>query len=106
MSSAPDHIVRDLSNKAADDTHAAIERTARLLSDPNDMFGVALGACAAALGLATGFSHLGYGKELTPEQLVDGLWSVLRPMALKACGGSPEPFRQMIADLNAREVKP
>lgn len=84
-----DLITRDLCRKAADDADAAVKRTCALLPDPVDQAGVALFAAASVLGIASGyFCTLAKinGKHASTDEIVDGLWTRLRPMVMRAAG--------------------
>lgn len=99
----PGHMVSDLGRKAGDDAQRSVLLTMALCEHPDDGFVIATMACAPILGLAVGASARGVGAGGTPEQLVDALWSILRPAVLKACGGSSAEFQQLLRDTeNAR----
>jgi hypothetical protein len=95
-----DQIITDLSRKCSQDVAQRINMTTQLCDDPADMMMIAISACATSLGAASGFvSSLvrqATGEDASPDALVDGLWEMLRPMALKAVGGSDADFRSML----------
>lgn len=99
-----DRLITDLGRKVADDVSACLDRTSSLMPDASAHFAIALSAAAVAIGRATGFSQV-MGRELgmtcTPEELVDGIWDLLRPMALKSAGGSDADFRALLAKVGA-----
>lgn len=92
---APDHILTDLARKAADDVSAAIRRTAALVNDPRDLLYIALAGTAAASGLASGFAQM-CAPDADPEESVDALWAVLRPMIVLVAGGGSADFRELL----------
>lgn len=92
---APEHIVRDLTQKVGDDTAAAINRSVSLLVTPQDHWAVALGAAGAAVGSASGFAQVIY-PDLSPEQQVDLIWTIMRPLALAAAGGDRADLRALL----------
>lgn len=95
MSRVPDEILIDLARKAAGDAEAAVRRTASLLNTPQDLFYIALSATASCAGAATGYAQLCAGNA-DPEEAVDALWSVLRPMVLMVAGGGSADFRALL----------
>lgn len=100
MTGAARHIIRDLSDKCASDVSDAVMMTAALLSAPEDRLMIALAACGISMGHAAGFADMkliiGGRPPMTAEQKVDLIWSILRPIALKALGGGGEPFEQLL----------
>lgn len=84
---APDHILRDLQRKTGDDVGARIRQTASLLHHPSDMLTMALSGAGTSMGMAAGFAGHVHG-DLSPDQLVDLMWEIMRPVALASLGGS------------------
>lgn len=102
-----DHITQDLCRKAADDVRGILERTAALLDDPADRMMIAIFASGECIGSAGGFCAAlikrDTGQGADPEEVVDALWEMIRPSALKSCGGSDEPFRKLLARVEAAQ---
>lgn len=92
---APDHIMRDLSRKAGDDTAAIVSRVARLLMEPGDKMMIAISCAGHAIGAAAGYAELAAPGD-KPEDYVDLMWAILRPIALHALGGDSADFDKLL----------
>lgn len=93
----PDHIISDLSRKLGDDVAQRIRMTTQLVDSAGDRFAVAIMACGTSIGWAAGFSQQKIADpDMTPEQHVDLMWAILRPIALAALGGSDADFRELL----------
>lgn len=96
----PEHILVDLSRKCGDDVADRIRMTTMLVDRPSEAMMIAMSAAGAAIGWAAGFSQkaiAGQGEQPTPDQHIDMMWNLLRPIALKAMGGSDADFRALLA---------
>jgi len=102
MSRAPDHIMRDLARKAAEDAADRINLTAQLLPDAADRMMIALSVAGTAMGSASGWAErklVDAGSEpRSVEDQVDFMWrEIMRPLALAGCGGDPADFQVLLS---------
>lgn len=96
MGRIPDQILRDLARKLSDDVSDAIHRAAALTyGEPQDAFFLALSAAASAGGAVSGFAQRCM-PDCSPEQAVDQVWAILRPMMLHANGGGDADLRALL----------
>lgn len=96
---APDHILRDLSAKVADDVADRIRMSAQFLPDPSQKMMLAIAAVGTAMGYAAGFSDMKLalaGQKMTPDESVDLMIRIARPIALAALGGDDADFQELL----------
>lgn len=97
---APDHIVNDLMRKCGDDVGQRIKMSTQFFPDAGDRLAVALSACGVAIGMAAGFGQVRIDQvgepPMPPEEAVDTMLALLRPIALMALGGSDADFRALL----------
>lgn len=104
MNRAPDHIVSDLARKVGDEVASRIKLTASLLSDPSEQLAVALMAAGSAIGWAAGFADIKLrtkGDNMSPDEAVDLMWNLLRPIALTTMGGDDADLRELLRHCRA-----
>jgi hypothetical protein len=98
----PEHVLRDLGRKCADDVTGVIHRAAALTwADPQDCFFLALSAAASATGAVSGFAQRCM-PDMTPEQAMDQVWSLLRPMMLASFGNCADLDKLLAAAPKSR----
>ena len=100
MTQAADHIMRDLARKIAEDVNDRLKQCEQFLPAPVDRMMLALSATGVAIGRASAHSQVkldSAGDVLTPDQHVDLMWAIIRPIALSVMGGSDADFQKLLS---------
>lgn len=100
----PSHVIGDLGKKAAGDSFAAIQRVTALASSADDKMQITLFPVAGIFGLLAGFAQATIQEETSIEDVIDGLWLLIRPMALYSLGGDKAGFEAMLAKAPKEDV--
>lgn len=80
-------VVKDICHKCDEDVAGAISRNMRLVDSAHEMAQIALMGASSALGAAGGaFLALqeAAGDTSTSDEVAEGLWSILKPMVIRA----------------------
>lgn len=79
----PQHIIEDVGHKLASDISAATLRNFQLVDNARAQFAVGTFGAATAIGMTAAAYVAAAGPGSSADEMIDALWSFIRPMAVK-----------------------